>query len=69
MQKRMWMWQGAIVLLTVLGPTLLGVWLSFKFATARDVATQRENRTEAYIANPAYREYREADTPAAPVRR
>jgi quinol-cytochrome oxidoreductase complex cytochrome b subunit len=54
MKKRMWMWQGAILLVAALGPTILGVWLSFKLATAKEVANQRESRAEIFRSAHAY---------------
>lgn len=42
MKKRMWMWQGAILLVAALGPTVLGVWLSFRLASSERAASRRD---------------------------
>jgi hypothetical protein len=45
---------GAILLVAALGPTILGVWLSFKLTTAKEVANQRESRAEIFRSAHAY---------------
>lgn len=57
MKQRMWMWQGAIILVAALGPTLLGVWLSYRLTTA--------DRTAALVAAAQAQQQQLAATVAA----
>jgi len=43
MQKRMWMLQGVLALLVVLGPVVLGVWLDHRMTKAEQSATRRDD--------------------------
>jgi hypothetical protein len=43
MQKKLWMWQGGLALLTVLGPSILGFWLNSRLASAEQAASRRDD--------------------------
>ena len=56
MKKRIWLWQGAILLVAALGPTVLGIWLSYRLTSAEHNAIQRDSSAvifrQAHAAEP-----------------